>query len=89
MNEKSIEAAEKALMDLIKRNQSEFSHFRGRIIRANSLLRPDQQMVSSAIRKVNWYKAEISDLEGELDILRDEKKEGQLGEEENSEHDPR
>jgi hypothetical protein len=72
MNEKTIASAEKALMDFIKKTKKERDYYKGRLARAERLLRPDQQMVSAAAAKVNWYKAQIEGLEGELEMLREE-----------------
>ena len=71
MNQRTIEIAERALIDFLKRNRGERDYFRGRLIRADNLPAPDQHMVSAAIRKVNWYAIEISEIEGELDMLRE------------------
>ena len=72
MNERSITMAEKALMDFIRKSQNERDYFSGRLIEADDLPAPKQQMVSAAVKKVTWYKVEISDLEGELEMLREE-----------------
>ena len=72
MNERSIAMAERALIDFLRKNRSEYDYFRGRLIKADSLPAPDQQMVSAAVRKLNWYEVKISDLEGELEMLREE-----------------
>ena len=72
MNEKSYEAIEKALMDLLKKTQREQDYFRGRLIKAESLILPKQHMVSAAIDKVNRYTVEINEIEGELEMLREE-----------------
>jgi hypothetical protein len=72
MNERSFAVAERALIDFLKRSRRERDYFRGRLIRAADLPSPDQQMISAAISKVNWYVVEISELEGELEMLREE-----------------
>jgi len=72
MNEKSYEAIEKALMDLLKKTQREQDYFRGRLIKAESLILPKQHMVSAAIDKVNRYTVEINEIEGELEMIREE-----------------
>jgi len=72
MNERTIAAAEAALINFLKKTRRERDYFKGRLIRADNLPAPDQQMVSAAIGKVNWYAVEISELEGELEILREE-----------------
>jgi hypothetical protein len=101
MNQKTIEAAEKALMDFIRKNQRDYKYFKGRLSQADNLPAPNQHMVSAAVRKVDWYKVQLSELEGELEMLREElglaentpqadtdQKEEQGGEEEkNTEHD--
>lgn len=72
MNERTIAAAERALIDFLKKSRRERDYFRGRLIKASNIPAPDQQMISSAISKVNWYAVEISELEGELEMLREE-----------------
>ena len=72
MNERSIALAEMALIDFLTKNRSEYDYFRGRLTEAEGLHAPDQHMVSAAIRKVNWYEVRITDLEGELQMLREE-----------------
>ncbi|MBM3211724.1 hypothetical protein FJZ33_05875 [Candidatus Poribacteria bacterium] len=72
MNEKTIASAEKALKDFIKKNKKEHDYYKGRLIRADKLAHPDQHMVSAAIAKVNWYKTQVNELEGQLDLLREE-----------------
>ena len=41
------------------------------MIKSKTVKKADPQMVSAAIRKINWHKVQIHDLEGELDILRE------------------
>ncbi len=72
MNEKSYEVIERALMALLRKTQREQDYFRGRLIKAESLVLPKQQMIDAAIDKVNWYVVEISEIEGELEMLREE-----------------
>ena len=72
MNERTIAMAEKALMDFIKKNQRDYDYFRGRLIQADNLPAPDQHMVSAAANKIDWYKVELMELEGELEMLREE-----------------
>ncbi len=72
MNQKTIASAERALMDFIKRSKREQDYYRGRLIKADMLPAPDQHLVSAAVNKLNWYKAQIDELEGELDLLREE-----------------
>ena len=79
MNERTIAAVERALIDFLKKTQREHDYFRGRLVQAEDLPAPDQHMVSAAINKVNWYTVEIDELEGELEMLREE-----LGIEENA-----
>ena len=72
MNKKTIDSAERALMDFIKKNKREQDYYRGRLIKADILPAPDQHMVSAAVNKLNWYKAQVDGLEGELELLREE-----------------
>ncbi len=72
MNEKSFAVVERALTDLLKKTQRESDYFRGRLIQAESLILPKQHMIDAAIDKVNWYVVEISEIEGELEMLREE-----------------
>lgn len=95
MHERTIAAAERALEDFIKKKRKERDYFQGRLIRAANLPKPDQQMVSAALNKVNWYTVELHELEGELELLREElgiikdndQKEVPNGEEEDTEYD--
>jgi DNA-directed RNA polymerase specialized sigma24 family protein len=95
MNERTIAIAERALIDFIRKSQRERDYFKGRLIKADDLPAPNQHMVSAAMRKLEWYKVELMELEGELEILREElgitdtdQEEEQVGEEEkNTEHD--
>ena len=89
MNERTIAIAERALIDFIRKSQRERDYFRGRLIKADDLPAPNQHMVSAAMRKLEWYKVELMELEGELEILREElgitdtdQEEEQVGEEE-------
>ena len=72
MNQRTIAMAERAIVDFIKRNRQEHDYFRGRLIKAEDLPAPKQHMVSAAMRKLDWYKVELMELEGELDMLREE-----------------
>jgi len=72
MNKKTLAVAEEALLDFMKKNFQEFNIYRGRIIKSKTIRKPNQQMLSAAVQKVNWYKVELHELEGELEILREE-----------------
>ena len=72
MNQKSYEVVERALTDLLKKTRREQDYFRGRLIKAESLVLPKQHMIDAAIDKVNRYDVEISEIEGELEMLREE-----------------
>ncbi len=72
MNEKSFEVVERALIDLLKKTQNQRDYFRGRLIKAEQLHAPKQHMVSAAVDKVNRYDIEITEIEGELEMLREE-----------------
>ena len=72
MNERTIAMAERALIDFLNRSRREHDYFRGRLIQADNLPAPNQHMVSAAIGKVNWYVVKIDELEGELEMLREE-----------------
>ena len=72
MNEKSYEVIERALMDLLRKTQREQDYFRGRLIKAESLILPKQHMVSAAMDKVTRYTVEINEIEGELEMIREE-----------------
>ena len=85
MNERTIAAAERALIDFLNKARRERDYFRGRLIKAEDLLAPKQQMISAAVDKLNWYAVEINDLEGELDMLREELE--QIGAQENTEEE--
>ncbi len=95
MNERTIAIAERALVDFIKRSRRERDYFRGRLIKADNLPAPNQHMISAAMRKLEWYKVELMELEGELEMLReelgitdtDQEEESGGEEEENTEHD--
>ena len=72
MNEKSFAMVERALVDLLKKTQNQRDYFRGRLIRAEQLHAPKQHMVSAAVDKINRYDIEITEIEGELEMLREE-----------------
>ena len=72
MNERTIAIAERALIDFIRKSQRERDYFKGRLIKADDLPAPNQHMVSAAMRKLEWYKVELMELEGELEMLREE-----------------
>lgn len=72
MNERTIEAAERALSDFLKKTRRERDYFRGRLIQAENIPAPDQHMVTAAINKLNWYLVEVNEIEGELEMLREE-----------------
>jgi hypothetical protein len=72
MNERTIAAAERALIDFLKKTRRERDYFRGRLIKADNLPAPDQHMISAAMSKVDWYAVQIHELEGELEMLREE-----------------
>lgn len=72
MNKKTLAIAEDALVDFMKKNVHEYKIYKGRLIKSKNIPKPDQHMVTAALKKVNWYKVELYELEGELDILRDE-----------------
>jgi hypothetical protein len=72
MNEKSFAAAENALIGLLKRNLKELDYHRGRLVKAKTLPKAKQQIVSASIKKVNWHKVQIHDINGELEILREQ-----------------
>jgi len=71
MNKKTLAIAEEALLDFMKKNIQEFKYYRGRIIKSETIAKPDQRMLSAAEKKVSWYKVELYDLEGELEMLRE------------------
>jgi hypothetical protein len=97
MNQRTIAMAERALMDFIKKSRRERDYFRGRLIKADNLAAPNQHMISAAVSKLEWYKVELMELEGELEMLReelgitntDQEEESGGEEEENTEHDAR
>ena len=72
MNRKSYAVVERALTDLLKKTQRERDYFRGRLIKAESLVLPKQHMIEAAMEKVTRYAVEISEIEGELEMLREE-----------------
>jgi hypothetical protein len=85
MNERTIEAAEKALADFLNRTRRKRDYFRGRLIQAENLPAPDQHIVSAAINKLNWYVVEIDNLNGELEMIREEME--ALGTEQNTDQE--
>jgi len=95
MNERTIAIAERALVDFIRKSQRESDYFKGRLVKADDLPAPNQHMVSAAMRKLEWYKVELMELEGELEMLReelgltdaDQEEESGDEEEKNTEHD--
>ncbi|MBD3182159.1 hypothetical protein GF312_07700 [Candidatus Poribacteria bacterium] len=72
MNQRTKAAAEQALIDLIRKSKKERDYYKGRLIKAEGLPAPKQHMVSAAMKKLDWYKIQLIDLEGELEILREE-----------------
>jgi hypothetical protein len=72
MNERTIAAAERALVNFLKKTRRERDYFSGRLIAADNLPAPNQHMISAAMSKVDWYAVEINELEGELEMLREE-----------------
>jgi len=72
MNEKSFTAAENALTEFLRKNLQELSYYRGRIIKSKTIKKADQQMVSAAVKKIHWHKIQVYEIEGELDLLREE-----------------
>jgi len=72
MNERTIAAAERALADFLQKTRRERDYFRGRLIQAENIPVPDQHMVTAAVNKLNWYLVEVNEIEGELEILREE-----------------
>lgn len=72
MNEKSYEVIERALMALLRKTQREQDYFRDRLIKAESLILPKQHMISAAMDKVTKYTVEISEIEGELEMIWEE-----------------
>ncbi len=82
MNEKSFAVMERALVNLLKKTQNQRDYFRGRLIKAEQLHAPKQQMVSAAVDKVNWYDIEITEIEGELEMLREEFAMGEITDQE-------
>ena len=91
MNERSYMAAEQALVDLLKKTRKKRDYFRGRLIKAADLPLPKQHMVTAAYENVDRYDVDILELEGELEMLREEfgveedseQEEESFGEEEN------
>ena len=96
MNEKTLAAAENALNEFLRKNLQELSYYNGRMIKSKTVKKVDQQMVSAAVRKINWHKIQIHELEGEIEMLREQLStedntdnlEDQNGKKENTEYDP-
>ena len=59
-------------MALLRKTQREQDYFRGRLIKAESLILPKQHMISAAMDKVTRYTVEINEIEGELEMIREE-----------------
>jgi hypothetical protein len=96
MNEKTFAAAENALNEFLRKNLQELNYYNGRMIKSKTVKKVDQQMVSAAVRKINWHKVQIHELEGEMEMLREQLStedntdnlEDQNGKKENAEYDP-
>ena len=96
MNEKTFAAAENALNEFLRKNLQELNYYNGRMIKSKTVKKVDQQMVSAAVRKINWHKIQIHELEGEIEMLREQLStedntdnlEDQNGKKENTEYDP-
>jgi hypothetical protein len=96
MNEKTFAAAENALNEFLRKNLQELNYYNGRMIKSKTVKKVDQQMVSAAVRKINWHKVQIHELEGEMEMLREQLStedntdnlEDQNGKKENTEYDP-
>lgn len=96
MNEKSYYVVERALYDLLKKTKRKRDYFRGRLIKAEDLPLPKQHMVMAAYNNVDRLNIDIYEIEGELEMLREEfesdsteeNEEGEpVGEEKNQEYD--
>jgi hypothetical protein len=72
MNERTIAAAEQALVDFLNKARRDRDYFKGRLIKAEDLPKPNQHMIAAAMNKLSWYAVEINELEGELEMLREE-----------------
>ena len=96
MNEKTFAAAENALNEFLRKNLQELNYYNGRMIKSKIVKKVDQQMVSAAVGKINWHKIQIHELEGEIEMLREQLStedntdnlEDQNGKKENTEYDP-
>ncbi|MDQ1317319.1 MAG: hypothetical protein QG641_503 [Candidatus Poribacteria bacterium] len=96
MNEKTFAAAENALNEFLRKNLQELNYYNGRMIKSKTVKKVDQQMVSAAVRKINWHKIQIHELEGEIEMLREQLSiedntdnlEDQNGKKENTKYDP-
>lgn len=96
MNEKTFAAAENALNEFLRKNLQELNYYNGRMIKSKTVKKVDQQMVSAAVRKINWHKIQIHELEGEMEMLREQLSiedntdnlEDQDGKKENTKYDP-
>ena len=96
MNEKTFAAAENALSEFLRKNLQELNYYNGRMIKSKTVKKVDQQMVSAAVRKINWHKIQIHELEGEMEMLKEQLStednsdnlEDQNGKKENTEYDP-
>ena len=96
MNEKTFAAAENALNEFLRKNLQELNYYNGRMIKSKIVKKVDQQMVSAAVGKINWHKIQIYELEGEMEMLREQLSiedntdnlEDQNGKKENTKYDP-
>jgi len=96
MNEKTFAAAENALNEFLRKNLQELNYYNGRMIKSKTVKKVDQQMVSAAVGKINWHKIQIYELEGEMEMLREQLSiedntdnlEDQNGKKENTKYDP-
>jgi hypothetical protein len=96
MNEKTFAAAENALNEFLRKNLQELNYYNGRMIKSKTVKKVDQQMVSAAVRKINWHIIQIHELEGEIEMLREQLSiedntdnlEDQNGKKENTKYDP-
>ena len=96
MNEKTFAAAENALNEFLRKNLQELNYYNGRMIKSKTIKKVDQQMVSAAVGKINWHKIQIHELEGEIEMLREQLStedntdnlEDQNGKKENTKYDP-
>jgi len=96
MNEKTFAAAENALNEFLRKNLQELNYYNGRMIKSKTVKKVDQRMVSAAVGKINWHKIQIHELEGEIEMLREQLStedntdnlEDQNGKKENTEYNP-